>query len=542
MNRFACLFIVLAALLSMLSGCHRNVSEKLATIDRMCEEDIDSAVAMLHALGNPDDFSARDRAVYALMVSRVGSRGKWPVNDSIIAIAADYNWSDEEAAYRLESNMCYAELCSRLGSRDEFVDGMLRALEAERVALEMNDNEALGRIYLAMSIFYNNIGKDDDALKYSEQSIKHSKLAGIDAYRLFRQKAMLIVNMHRDAEAVAFYDSLMTIYAADSAIMVNLLFGELRSLVNIDFNRAQAEIDRLKSIDERLDKDLFQYELVLAVNQRKFDDARRYLELSREAIGNYCLGDPKGAVFYEYVIEKESGNYKRALELYSEYMTDNTGIGNSIDNMNNVVMDYRKAQAERLNKIAYKAKKRFWLAVGAIVAIVAMSIGGYYIYRRRKNNEIEHLIDTVQELSHEVKSRRNSIDALVRERFLTINSLCDDYFELSDMPGDSHLKNAIFKNVKTRIKEMSSASFRNQLAERLNDDLNGVVERFESQLPELSADDRVVFIYSAAGFSIKSIGLFLNLKKSSVYTRRRRLREAIESSQAVDKEEFISFL
>ncbi len=109
-----------------------------------------------------------------------------------------------------------------------------------------------------MSIFYNNIGKDDDALKYSEQSIKHSKLAGIDAYRLFRQKAMLIVNMHRDAEAVAFYDSLKTIYAVDSAIMVNLIFGELRSLVNIDFNRAQAEIDRLKSIDERLDKDLFQ--------------------------------------------------------------------------------------------------------------------------------------------------------------------------------------------------------------------------------------------------------------------------------------------
>ncbi|WP_302990429.1 hypothetical protein [uncultured Muribaculum sp.] len=56
MNRFACIFIVLAALLSMLSGCHRNVSERLATIDRMCEEDIDSAVAMLHALGNPDDL------------------------------------------------------------------------------------------------------------------------------------------------------------------------------------------------------------------------------------------------------------------------------------------------------------------------------------------------------------------------------------------------------------------------------------------------------------------------------------------------------
>ena len=53
---FACIFIVLAALLSMLSGCYRNVSEKLATIDRMCEEDIDSAVAMLHALGNPDDL------------------------------------------------------------------------------------------------------------------------------------------------------------------------------------------------------------------------------------------------------------------------------------------------------------------------------------------------------------------------------------------------------------------------------------------------------------------------------------------------------
>ena len=542
MKRFTVILFVVAVVLSMLSGCYRNVGERLATIDRVSKVDVDSAVGMLYALGDPADFSARDRALYALLVSRVGSQGRWPITDSIVSVAADYNWSDEDVAYRLEGNLSYATLCCYLGSVDEFADGMSRALEAERVAIELNDNDALGRIYFIMSVFYNSIGKDKDALKYSEQSIAHYKSAGKDNYDSFRQKAMLLVNTGRDEEAVAFYDSLLTIYACDSAFMVNLVFGELRSLIVTDPGRAQVEIDRLKGLDTSFVKSLYQYELSLAVKGKRYDDARRYLELSRSAIGDFCLGDPKGALFYEYVIERGNGNYKRALELFSEYNKIKDTNFSKYDNVDHAVMEYRKALAERMETAAYEAKKRLWLAIAAIVVILIGCITGYYIYRRRKNIEIGRLIDMVQEMSNEVNNSRNSINALVKERFTTINSLCDDYFELSDVSGDTHLKNAIFKNVKNRIREMSSREFRNQLVEKLNADLNGVIDRFESQLPELSSDDRVVFIYSAAGFSIKAIGTFLNLKKSSVYSRRRRLRETIEASQAPDKDEFIRIL
>lgn len=125
----------------------------------------------------------------------------------------------------------------------------------------------------------------------------------------------------------------------------------------------------MKGLDTSFVKSLYQYELSLAVKGKRYDDARRYLELSRSAIGDFCLGDPKGALFYEYVIERGNGNYKRALELFSEYNKIKDTNFSKYDNVDHAVMEYRKALAERMETAAYEAKKRLWLAIAAIVVI-----------------------------------------------------------------------------------------------------------------------------------------------------------------------------
>ena len=88
---------------------------------------------------------------------------------------------------------------------------------------------------------------------------------------------------------------------------------------------------------------------------------------------------------------------------------------------------------------------------------------------------------------------------------------------------------------------MRSEKFRNELEKSVNIDLDELMVRFNN-LKDLTEEDRNLFLYLASGFSIKAVGIFLDLKKSSVYSRRRRLREKIEQSDSSYKDELLSYL
>ena len=131
-----------------------------------------------------------------------------------------------------------------------------------------------------------------------------------------------------------------------------------------------------------------------------------------------------------------------------------------------------------------------------------------------------------------------SVDTLFRERFRTLNRLCDQYYEALNAPSPQ-LQKSVYNNIVKMLTELRCPSELSKLKDIVNEHMNGIIARLESQLPELDADDVAFLTYLYAGFSAKAVCLFTGMSKGNFYVRRRRLRSQIERSRAADSDMFL---
>ena len=80
------------------------------------------------------------------------------------------------------------------------------------------------------------------------------------------------------------------------------------------------------------------------------------------------------------------------------------------------------------------------------------------------------------------------------------------------------------------------------LEKGLNEDYDEVVKKLREQLPKIKEEDILLFCFSASGFSSTTISTLLEKDKPYVYNRLYRLKSRISSSDAPDKELFLSLL
>lgn len=181
-------------------------------------------------------------------------------------------------------------------------------------------------------------------------------------------------------------------------------------------------------------------------------------------------------------------------------------------------------------------------ASGVVILLAAVSVAVWIAAMRRKmRRRAEDMLGRLDTLRIQDEERRRSIHELTARRFETFNRMCDDYFELSEMKDKTALKNELVKNLSDQIKEMRGEKFRASLEENVDRDLDGVMRKFRT-LTDAGKEDTMLFLYLASGFSMKAVGVFLELRKSSVYTRRRRLRERIAASDSPYKEDLLKYL
>lgn len=154
---------------------------------------------------------------------------------------------------------------------------------------------------------------------------------------------------------------------------------------------------------------------------------------------------------------------------------------------------------------------------------------------------MDNLVMEIEELRSRDTERGARIGGLLAQRFESMNRLCDEYFNLNDIENENIAKNEIYKTLSAQLKEMGSESFRKKLEESLNENMDGLMAKFREAFPG-DNEAAVLFLYFGSGFSAKAVGIFTKLKKSSVYTRRRRLRERIEQSDTPYREEFLLML
>lgn len=171
----------------------------------------------------------------------------------------------------------------------------------------------------------------------------------------------------------------------------------------------------------------------------------------------------------------------------------------------------------------------------------------YRIHLNGKQRKIEENMLLVQELSDKLK-RTNSditvkdsyIDELLKQKFKTIEQLCNTYYECKDT---SREKEHIYTKAIGMISNFKEDSHtQRELETFLNTYKNNLMTDFRQEFPQLKKADYQLFLYYTLGLSSSTISIFLQERPSVIYNRKKRLKDKIQNSNSNKKEVFLKTL
>ena len=144
------------------------------------------------------------------------------------------------------------------------------------------------------------------------------------------------------------------------------------------------------------------------------------------------------------------------------------------------------------------------------------------------------LISERTDRNHELETK---VNALYGSRLDTLNMLCNEYFEKNE---SEKMKLSLYNEVEKHILALRDSKSIAELETIVNSYLDNILIRVKEQLPQLGRRDLAFLTYLYAGFSPRAICIFTDIKIKNFYNRRSRLRGGILSSDAPDKDFFIS--
>ncbi len=210
----------------MLAGCAGSafIDSELERAEALMDERPDSALAVLQSISAADLAPCRQTALHALLLSQAFDKNYIDLtSDSVISAAVDY-YSDSDDTRR--KMLSYYYLARVNYNAKTYSLAIVNLLNAEKCALEINDNFYLGLIYGTFTDLYSDVYVYADALKYAKLSHERFLLTGrqrhIDwalldygrAHHNIKQydKSIPLIKQAIDS-AVAHCDSLMQVTA-----------------------------------------------------------------------------------------------------------------------------------------------------------------------------------------------------------------------------------------------------------------------------------------------------------------------------------------
>lgn len=129
---------------------------------------------------------------------------------------------------------------------------------------------------------------------------------------------------------------------------------------------------------------------------------------------------------------------------------------------------------------------------------------------------------------------------MYKKKYETLGTLYDQYVQTDGRVDSERL---IYKNVVSLIDELRREIGNNEDFELMLDkDLDGIMTKLHSELPELKKKDYALFGYLALGFDATIISHFMECTVNTVYIRKSRLKKAIEESEVAHKSLFLEII
>lgn len=538
--------VLLLAAVGMLSSCGRSESSRsLGEIESYMDSHSDSRLDDLLAIDSAALQSPGDRMLYEVLLTQALDKAHESIasRDSVMQVAAD--WFARRGDVR-RAMLAHYFLGRSTFEKENYTECLVAMFKAHDLAKELDDKYWIGMSARGIADVYTATYNSADAVRYAEIELENLRLSGRQPYVNYAVLDLVnAYNNNRDTgEAMELSYQLL-----DSAKKYSdkLLYSEVQRsiavilMTEMKFDKAIPCFKMIMESGLATNKDSIFYGCALA-NIGRPDEAFELmssLKLKNE-LDNWL----------KYELFRNLRNQDSAfVYLEKEYYSMNKKFRGRINiDLNSSLMNYydlsRQIKEEQLKTTRMLA----WSATIIIGLILAIGIMIGLRYYRVYQNKIERNILIVQELKgilavkeDECDKAKKEVRDKIRREFVIIDELCQKIYESESQASTVKRISSSVVDLVNKFSEDNKKIA--ELENTLNAFYDNIITDFKNDFPALKEIDYKLFLYSAYGFSITTISLFLHEDKiSKVYERKRRLKDKIRKLDSLKRDRYMNIL
>lgn len=535
------LFIIAVA------ACSRPIDSRLIIAESEMLNHPDSSLSILNSIDRESLNCERDRQIYSILHTEASYKCFIDeTSDSTISVAAEYFDNNEYPIYRLKAYLYKGII---LNTNKRYADAMIALHEAEKSAVHLKDSYFSAIIHRALGDSFDGINNPRVALPFYRKAFDEFNESGSTDYipDAYYDISRMYMNLNVNDSCIFFADAAIktAVEHKDTSVICCSLSAKAQSyLFQNDYKSVIHALEKKRSLNQSKIKandienlGLAYLEIGEIQKAKKSDSILGVLSPSRKMLS--------------WRIAQHEGDYKKAFYDYVSFSESNFNIYKGWVNRNQEVSLFDSyGNLDTLSSIEVQ-KKNFWiwiLSLSSLIFILCVFIA-ILLWRKEKykndklirtlsdvNSELFGKDDTIRQLQNEKEGRDKVIEeakALLSEslkaQFSLLDNLMKEYYE---NPDDRGKEKRIIETVNKTVKQMgNNRSMLSNLINIVNTRLDNLINDFDKDFPDLSSDEKKLFLYSVIGLSGKSAGFLMGITDDNVYTRKRNLRLKLKKNK-----------
>lgn len=537
---------ILLPLLSLLvwsCSCQPSgIDATLAEAERLMDARPDSALALVESIDPSAIHSRSTRALHALLLTQAQFKNYIDVpNDSLISIALAYYDSSRDSYRKMLSLYYFGRL--RLQSKD-YSKSLYSLIKAKDLAESLDDDFWVAMCAQRIADIYHNTYNYSEEIKNTRIECERFRKAGMADHLNY---AML--DLARSYYNIEEYDSCMILcrQLQDSALRhsddylrldVSRVLG-LCNFVQDNYKEAGTIYGEICRTDDANVSDSA-YLGLSCLRMGNIDEAKRILGLLSNV-------DSGVGVWLRYSYYASVDSTEKALTSLKILDSDSERIMKELvnHNLSGVLMDYHDYERRIMDAELENHKLIIVLILMFVISVGIASAVSFSRYRRKQQWLIERNLLIAQNLRDIMAVKNKKAEEMIKNLMASRFEIFDDMMKVLYEESDSEKsKKRISEKVMTLIDDFSKNKKKiSELENYADEHYDNIMTSFRKDFPKLVQADYLFFLYSILGFSNVSISLFLQDNDiSAIYGRRKRMKNRIKNSNAINIEKYLEFL
>lgn len=547
--------IIILALCLVACNRHSKHWETLMQVETFIVQRPDSALAVLEHINISDLKGKEERARYALLYTQAKDKNYIDETDlSLISEAQKYYKESDNVRYRFLSLYYYGRV---LCNNSDFHKAIIAYTEAEALLEKLGDENLSGLLYVQIGNIYRITHDYDKCLEAYKSAYNHYSKAKLDSHMAYSLLDIGIAYWNLTDTAIAeeyFTQSLMMAKALNDEYLERICYENLFVLYDeIDENEKCTNITF--ELNEKFNSSLFSPVCLasMASYNAKIGDYESIDKYLIEAWnGTQNKSDSIALYFQSANIMKIIGNTDKALDYFEKGINlQNEELRYAMQQpIVSIQKDYFQNQAE-YNSYRLKKNLQIYVTLSIIVFLILLIVFMYMRHRfLKKDLEISKYMDfaadlqvslqdkeaKLTEISEHISAKEEAHSLQINEMSRHIAELFRKQYELLDKLSNTYYETHIFNKEKESIYEQVKSEinkFANdnksmaKLEKIVNTYKNNVMSHIREEIHSISERDIKLLCYIYAGFSAKSISIFVGETTGNILTRKYRLRNKI---------------